>query len=256
MAYDDAKKLVGQVALITGGNSGIGLATAQLFVSHGAKVIVTARSAESFEKAKKEFGTLFDVVQCDVSDLKALDKLFEHIKTKYNHLDVVFANAGIAEFAPTSEIELAFYDRIMDTNVKGVYFTVAKALPLLADGSSVILNGSSAGEAGMAGASVYSATKAALRSFVRTWTAEVPPSKARFNVVSPGLIETPILGKLISQLGAEQVEAFGQAIINRTPAKRAGKSEEIASVVLFLASTDSTYICGANIEADGGFGQV
>jgi NAD(P)-dependent dehydrogenase (short-subunit alcohol dehydrogenase family) len=255
MVLDNAKKLDGKVALITGGNSGIGLATAQLFVSHGAKVIVTARSTETFEKAK-EFGTLFDVVQCDVSDLNALDKLFEHIKTKYNHLDVLFANAGIAEFVPTSLVDVASYDRIMNTNVKGVYFTVAKALPLLADGSSVILNGSAVGETGVEGSSVYSATKAALRSFVRTWTVEIPPSKTRFNVVSPGLIETPILGKLTSQLGAEQVEVFGQALIARTPAKRPGKPEEIASVTLFLASTDSTYICGANIAADGGFGQV
>ena len=169
-------------------------------------------------------------------------------------MDVVFANAGIAPFFLTTEADPKEYDRLMDTNLKGAYFTVAKALPLLNDGSSVILDGSAAGHKGMATASVYSATKAGMRSFVRSWTAEIPPSKTRFNVVAPGLIETPILAK--TDMPKEQIDAFGAALVALTPAKRPGQPEEIANVALFLASSDSSYICGASISADGGFGQI
>jgi NAD(P)-dependent dehydrogenase (short-subunit alcohol dehydrogenase family) len=254
MSKSTSTKLQGKIALITGGNSGIGLATAQLFVQQGAKVIVTARSSETFAKAKKEFGTVFDVVQCDVSDLAALDSLFAYIKQKYQHLDIVFANAGIAEFRPTSASDAEMYDRIMNTNVKGVYFTVAKSLPLLRDGSSVFLNGSALDAKGMAGASVYSATKAALRSFVRSWTAEISPSKARFNVLSPGFTTTPIYGKMgVTDDKVAETEA-GYSV--NIPAKRFATSDEIATVALFLASSDSSYICGADIIADGGFAQV
>jgi len=249
-----SKKLQGKIALVTGGNSGIGLATAILFVDQGAQVIVTARSSETFSKAKKEYGKVFDVVQCDVSDLTALDSLFAYIKQKYHHLDIVFANAGIGLSRPTAEVDSAIYDQVMNTNVKGVYFTVAKSLPLLSEGSSVILNGSTLGEKGKPGSSVYAASKATLRSFVRTWTAEISPSKVRFNVVSPGYTRTPLFDKL----GAppEKRDALEEAMVASVPAKRFAAPEEIATVALFLASSDSSYVCGANLVADGGYGHV
>ena len=237
---------IGVTVLITGGNSGIGLATAKLFVEQGATVITTASSSESAAKAKKEHGQLFDVVQCDVSSLKDLDALFAYIKQKYHHLDVVFANAGILVMIPV-EIDEATYDRVMNINVKAVYFTVAKSLPLLSKGASVILNGSAAATKGYTGASVYSATKAALRSFVRTWTAEISPSAARFNVLSPGPVNTPFAGP-----SAETTAQIAAAL----PIKRVAEPEEMATVALFLASSDSSYVCGADIAADGGFAQV
>jgi len=248
------KKLQGKVALVTGGNSGIGLASAHLLAQHGAKVIITARSAETFAKAKKDFGTAFDVVQCDISNLADLDKLYKHIETKYKKLDIVFANAGMGEFVPTTEITPELYDRMMNTNAKGTYFTVAKALPLLNDGSSVILNGSSVDSKGFPGASVYAATKAAMRSFVRTWTAEISPSKVRFNVVSPGYVRTPAFEKM--GMTEEQIAGFEAGMIASSPSKRGGSPEEIGTVVVFLASSDSSYICGASIPVDGGFTQV
>ena len=254
MTSPQSRKLVGKIALVTGGNSGIGLASAKLFVEHGAKVIVTARSSESFAEAKKEFGTVLDIVQCDVSDLAALDSLYAYIKQKYQRLDVVFANAGIAEFRPTAETDEAMFYRMMNTNVKGVYFTVAKALPLLSEGSSVLLNGSGIADKGVPGSSVYASTKAALRSFVRTWTAEISPAKTRFNVLSPGLTETPSMRR--RGLNEEQVSAARAAFASKIPAKRTAASEEMASVALFLASSDSSYVCGADIVADGGYSQV
>ncbi len=247
-------KLLNKVALITGGNSGIGLATAKLFKEQGATVVITARSKESFEKAQKELGSLFDIVQTDVSQLSELDRLYTHIKAKHGKLDVLFANAGIAGFRPTSDVDGGYFDDQFNTNVKGLYFTVAKALPLLNDGSSVILNASVVSGKGLPGSSVYSATKAAVRSFARTWTAEIPSSKARFNVLSPGPIETPIMGKM--GMSAEQKDAFTNQIATTIPARRLGKPEEMATVALFLASSDSSYLHGADILADGGLGQV
>lgn len=247
-------KLSNKVALVTGGNSGIGLATAKLFKEQGATVVITARSKESFEKAQKELGSLFDIVQTDVSQLSELDRLYTHIKAKHGKLDVLFANAGIAGFRPTSDVDGGYFDDQFNTNVKGLYFTVAKALPLLNDGSSVILNASVVSGKGLPGSSVYSATKAAVRSFARTWTAEIPSSKARFNVLSPGPIETPIMGKM--GMSAEQKDAFTNQIATTIPARRLGKPEEMATVALFLASSDSSYLHGADILADGGLGQV
>jgi len=248
------KKLDNKIALVTGGNSGIGLATAQLYKEHGAKVIITASSKQSFDKAQKELGDQFDIVQTDVSKATELDRLYAHIKTKYGKLDVLFANAGIAKFRPTSDVDEAHFDSQFNTNVKGLYFTVAKALPLLSDGSSVILNASVVATKGFPGSSVYSATKAAVRNFARTWTAEIPSEKARFNVLSPGPIETPIFGKM--ELSAEQQQGFSANIKNTSPAKRFGTPGEMAQVALFLASSDSSYILGADIIADGGLGQI
>ncbi len=248
------KKLEGKVALITGGNSGIGLATAKLFKEQGAKVIVTARSQETYEKAQKEIGGHFDVVKADVSNLGNLDSLYKHIKTKYGTLNTLFANAGVALFRPTTESDPEFFDNQFNTNVKGLYYTVQKALPLLAAGSTVVLNSSVVATKGMAGASVYAATKAAIRSFARSWTAEIPVAQTRFNVLSPGPIETPIYGKM--GMPADAVKAFGEQMTSVVPAHRFGSADEMAKVALFLASDDSSYVCGADISADGGFGQV
>lgn len=254
MKHSTIKKLDGKIALITGGNSGIGLATARLYKEQGAQVIITARSVETFKQARQELGDQFDVVQADVRKLQDLSQLYTHVRSQYGGIDILFANAGVAHFRPTLESTEDFFDQQFDTNVKGLYFTVAQALPLLRPGSSVILNASVVNIKGIAGASVYSATKAAVRSLARSWTAEIPVSQARFNVISPGPIETPIYSKM--GMPAEAVSAFGEQMKAMVPAHRFGSPEEIASVALFLASPDSSYICGADIMVDGGFGQV
>ena len=243
-------KLANKVALVTGGNSGIGLATAKLFKEQGARVIITARSNETYAKAQAEFGSVFDVVQADVSKLEELDRLYAHIKSKYGKFDVLFANAGIAGFRPTAEVTPEYFDEQFNTNVKGLYFTVAKAIPLLNKGSSVVLTASVVASKGFPGSSVYSATKAAVRNFARTWTAEFPVSDIRFNVLSPGPIETPIFDKM--GLSHEQSHGFGAT----TPIKRLGRPEEMAKAALFLVSEDSSYVAGAELMADGGFGQI
>lgn len=247
-------KLKGKVAVVTGGNSGIGLATAKTFLEQGAKVIITARSKDTFAKAKAEYGNHFDVIQTDISKVEDLNRLFSEVKSKYGGIDVLFANAGVALFKPTTEVDTDFFDNQFNTNVRGLYFTVAKALPLMKDGSSVILNASVVSVKGIAGASVYSATKAAVRSFARSWTAEIPVSKVRFNVLSPGPIETPIYGKM--GMAPADVTAFGEHMMTQVPAKRFGSAQEMANIALFLASSDSSYIAGADIMADGGFSQV
>lgn len=247
-------KLDGKVALITGGNSGIGLATARLFKENGARVVITASSTASFEKAKKELNHSFDLIQTDVSQLKDLDRLYDHINNSYGGLDVLFANAGIARFKPTTEIDAEFFDAQFNTNVRGLYFTVAKALPLLRKGSSVILNASVSARKSNPGASVYSATKAAVCSFSRTWTLEISPEKTRFNVLSPGPIETPIFNK--TSLPTAELQGWMESMKKVSPLHRLGRPEEMAAVALFLASSDSSYICGADILADGGISQV
>jgi NAD(P)-dependent dehydrogenase (short-subunit alcohol dehydrogenase family) len=247
-------KLEGKVALITGGNSGIGLSTAKLFHQQGAKVIITARSSETFKTAKAEYGNLFDVVQTDVSKSEDLERLYAHVKSKYGGLDILFANAGIAWFRPSTEVDPEFFDNQFNTNVRGLYFTVTKALPLLRKGSAVVLNASVVASKGMANGTVYAATKAAVRSFARSWTAEIPVENVRFNVISPGPIETPIFGR--AGMSAEEQQGFKDGISARVPLKRMGRPEEIASAVLFLASSDSSYVAGFDLMADGGFGQV
>lgn len=247
-------KLEGKIALVTGGNSGIGLATAELFRQEGAKVIITARSEETYQKAKKELGAKFDIIKTDVRQVSEIAALMKMIKEKYSKIDVLFANAGVALFMPTEQIEEEFFNNHFDTNVRGLYFSVALAVPLLSNGASVVLNASAVSGKGLFGSSVYSATKAAVRSFARTWTLELASKGIRFNVLSPGPIETPIYSKL--GMSPEQIQAFATQIQKSTPAGRFGKSEEMAKVALFLASSDSSYVYGADLAADGGFAQI
>lgn len=248
------KKLENKIALITGGNSGIGLATAKLFLEEGARVIITARSTESYEKATSELGSKFDIIKTDVCKNSDLDNLYSQIKTKYNGLDILFANAGIAYFKPTTEVDDSFFDSQFNTNVRGLYFSVQKALSILRPNSSVILNASAVSNKGIAGASVYSATKAAVRSFARSWTNEIPAEKSRFNVLSPGPIETPIYDKM--GMPSDQLQGFADHLKTIVPAKRFGSADEMAKVVLFLASSDSSYLYGSDILADGGFANI
>lgn len=246
-------KLSGKTALITGGTSGIGLAAAKLFKQEGAKVIITASSADTLAFAKKELGDQFDIIQADVSKISEIDQLYAKIKATHGALDIVFANAGVALFQPTIDADEVFYANTMDINTRGVYFTVARALPLLRDGSSVILTCSSLTAKGAPGASVYSASKAAVRSFARSWTAEIPTNKVRFNVLSPGPTATPIVEKAFSK---EQAAAYEAQMVATVPAHRIAQPEEMASAALFLASADSSYVMGIELFVDGGFGQI
>jgi NAD(P)-dependent dehydrogenase (short-subunit alcohol dehydrogenase family) len=247
-------KLQNKIAVITGGNSGIGLATAQTFKDQGATVIITARSKETYDIAYKEFGSKFDVVQADITKITDIENLYAHVKLKYGKIDILFANAGIAHFLPTELVEESFFDNQFNTNVKGLYFTVAKALPLLNQGAKIILNASAVSTKGLSGASVYSATKAAVRSFARIWATELAPRQIRVNVVSPGPVETPIYSKM--KMDEEQMKDFSTFILNSVPLHRFANSDEIARTVLFLASDDSSYMTGVDLVVDGGFSQV
>jgi NAD(P)-dependent dehydrogenase (short-subunit alcohol dehydrogenase family) len=247
-------KLEGKIALVTGGNSGIGLATAKLFVNEGAYVFITGRREPELARAVKEIGRNVTGVQGDVSNLGDLDRLFAQVKREKGRLDVVFANAGVARYAPLGTITEEFYDLIFDINVKGVLFTVQKALPLLSDGASIILNASVVGSKGFASNSVYSATKAAVRSFARTLTTDLKDRRIRVNAVSPGATDTPGLNELLgsSETGQQRLKM----ISNTVPLGRLGTPEEIAKAVVFLASDDSSYITGTELFVDGGFAQV
>ncbi len=247
-------KLEGKIALITGGNSGIGLATAKQFVNEGAYVFITGRREAELAAAVKEIGRNVTGVQGDVSNLGDLDRLFAQIKQEKGKLDVVFANAGVAKYAPFGEITEEFYDSIFDVNVKGMLFTVQKALPLLPDGASIILNASIVASKGLPANSVYSATKAAVRSFARTWTTDLKERHIRVNAVSPGATDTPGLSNLLAsaEVGKERMKM----IFNSVPLGRLGTPDEIAKAVVFLASDDSSYITGTELFVDGGVAQV
>jgi NAD(P)-dependent dehydrogenase (short-subunit alcohol dehydrogenase family) len=247
-------KLKGKVAVVTGGNSGIGLATAKLFKEEGAKVVITARSAETYRQAQAEYGSQFDIVQADVSKLADIDKLIQHVKTQYGTIDSLFVNAGIAEPSPTEQVTEEHFDRQFNVNVKGLYFTVQKALPLMKPGSAVVLNASVVATKGFPGISVYSATKAAVRSLARTWAAELSAKGIRVNVLSPGPIDTPIHAKM--GVAKENRAEYEENMAKSVPLGRFGKPEEMAKAALFLASDDSSYMTGADLVADGGIGQV
>jgi len=247
-------KLEGKIALITGGNSGIGLATAKQFVNEGAYVFITGRREPELAAAVKEIGRNVTGVQGDVSKLADLDRLFAQIKREKGKLDIVFANAGVAKYAPFGAITEEFYESIFNINVKGLLFTVQKALPLLPDGASVILNASIVASKGLSSNSVYSATKAAVRSFARTWTTDLKDRRIRVNAVSPGATDTPGLSELLAS--SATCEQRLKMISNSIPLGRLGTSDEIAKAVVFLASDDSSYITGTELFVDGGIAQV
>jgi NAD(P)-dependent dehydrogenase (short-subunit alcohol dehydrogenase family) len=254
------KKLEGKVAVITGGSSGIGLATAQRFVSEeGAYVFITGRRQSELDAAVKQIGKNNNNiigVQGDVSNLADLDRLYATVKEQKGHIDILFANAGIGEFALLGEITEAHFDKTFGINVKGLLFTVQKALPLFQDGSagSIILNASIASSKGFEMSTVYSATKAAIRSFARTWTVDLKDRKIRVNAISPGPIDTPIFSSVIQT--EEQIEQIKASLVASVPMGRMGSPDEVAKAVSFLASDDSSYVTGIELFVDGGMAQI
>lgn len=242
------KNLENKVAIITGGNSGIGYAAAADLAAKGAKVIVTGRNKEALSKAETELNVTGIVA--DQSDLKSIDNLVEEVKAKFGKIDIVFLNAGVASFAPVELAPEDHYDTIMNVNTKGVYFTVQKLLPILNDGGSIIFNTSVNAHLGMPNSSVYAASKAAVLSFNKVFAVELAPRKIRVNAVSPGPVETPVYGKL--GLQKEEVEGFGTVLGEKILLKRFAQSAEIAKTVSFLASDDSSFITGTEIVIDGG----
>jgi len=247
-------KLDGRVALVTGGSSGIGFATAQEFVGEGAHVFLTGRRENELAAAVKEIGRNVTGIRADVSNSQDLDRLFSQIKNEKGKLDIVFANAGAAKYAPLGQISEELYQSIFDVNVKVVLFTVQKALPLIPEGGSIILNASVVASKGLPANSVYSATKAAVRSFARTWTTDLKDRHIRVNVVSPGSTDTEGLRGLLgsSEVGEQRLKMINASV----PLGRLAKPKEIARAVVFLASDDSSYITGTELFVDGGFAQV
>jgi NAD(P)-dependent dehydrogenase (short-subunit alcohol dehydrogenase family) len=248
------KRLEGKVAVVTGGNSGIGLATAKRLQEEGAKVAIAGRSKKTLDDAVKTIGNGVVAVQADVAKLTDVDRLYAEVSQKLGKIDVLFVNAGVAKFAPLAETSEGLYDEQFDINIKGAYFTIQKALPFLKDGAAIILNTSVADSTGTVGASAYSATKAALRSLARTAAAELVGRGIRVNTVAPGPIVTPIFGK--TGLPQEALDQFSKDVIARVPMKRFGQPEEVAGAVAFLASQDASYIMGVEINVDGGLGQI
>jgi NAD(P)-dependent dehydrogenase (short-subunit alcohol dehydrogenase family) len=249
-----SKKLEGKIALVTGGNSGIGLATAKRFVAEGAKVIITGRRKENLDAAVKEIGSYVTAIQADASKLEDIDRVYAEIKKQFGRVDVLFVNAGVGEFAPIDKVTEEHYDKIMGINLKGVFFTVQKALPLIPAGGTIVLNASIVSVKGMPAFGVYSATKAAVRSFARTWTNELKDRQIRVNVVSPGPIDTPGVDGLVQD--AEQAKELKAGLASQVPLGRMGEPDEIAKVVVFLASDDASYVAGVELFVDGGMVQV
>ena len=247
-------KLDGKIALVTGANSGIGLATAKSFVTEGVYVYITGRRDSELARAAAAIGRNVTAVPGDVSKPADLDRLFAQILREKGRLDIVFANAGVAKFAPLGTITEELYDSIFDVNVKGLLFTVQKALPLMPEGGSIIVNASVVASKGLPANSVYSATKAAVRSFARTWTTDLKSRRIRVNAVSPGSIDTPGLNDLLAS--SEVGEQRRKAITGAVPLGRFGTPDEIAKAVVFLASDDASYVTGAELFVDGGFAQV
>ena len=246
-------KLKGKVALITGGTSGIGLATAQLFIEEGATVIVTGRNPETLEQAKKTLGAGAEVIATDTSDLKAVEQLFKTIGQKYKKIDALFVNAGIAKFVPLAQSTPEMFDEQFNVNVRGAYFTVQHAAPLISDGGAILLTASMVTSIAEPMASVYSATKAALRSLGRSLASELAP-RIRVNTVSPGPIATPIFGKL--GLPADVIEGFAKDMTQRNPLKRIGEPADVAKAALYLLSDQSAYVTGIELHVDGGMASL
>jgi len=247
-------KLHNKVAVITGGSSGIGLSIAKKFHKEGAKVIIFGRKQEGLDAAVAEIGADVLAVQGDVSKLADLERLYADTTAKHGKVDVLVANAGVAQFAPLEATDEAHFDQLSDINFKGAFFTVQKAQPHLNDGASIVLTSSAVNQLGMPNTSVYSATKAAVRSLARTLSAELVGRGIRVNVLSPGPIETPIFGKL--GLPQEALDGFAADMTEQVPLKRFGQPEEMASAALFLASEDSSYVVGIDLVADGGISQL
>src|SRR2546428_4862907 len=248
------KRLEGKVAVVTGGNSGIGLATAKRLQEEGARVAISGRSKKTLNEAVKSIGNGVVAVQGDVANFADVDKFYAEISQKLGKIDVLFVNAGVAKFVPFADTSESTFDEQFDINIKGAYFTIQKALPLLNDGASIILNTSVADSTGNAGTSAYSATKAALRSLARTVAAELVGRGIRVNAVAPGPIVTPIFGR--TGLPKEALEQFAKETVAKGPMKRFGQPEEVAATVAFLASQDASYITGVEINVDGGMGQI
>ncbi|HYX13048.1 MAG TPA: glucose 1-dehydrogenase [Nostoc sp.] len=247
-------KLEGKIALVTGGNSGIGLATAKQFVAEGAYVYITGRRQVELDAAVEAIGKNVTAVQSDVSNLADLDRLFATIKQEQGHLDIIFANAGGGQIAPLGAITEEHFDKTFNINVKGLLFTVQKALPLLPEGASIILNASTASIKGTPAFSVYSATKAAVRSFARNWTLDLKERKIRVNAISPGVVPTPGYDHL--GLNDQQLQEFVDSQASAIPLGRVGTPDEIAKAVVFLASDDSSFVNGIELFVDGGMAQI
>jgi NAD(P)-dependent dehydrogenase (short-subunit alcohol dehydrogenase family) len=248
------KRFENRVAVVTGGNSGIGLATARRLHEEGARVAIVGRNKETLEAAANSLGGDVLTIQADVARPGDLDKVYGTVFQRFGKIDVLFVNAGIAKFAPFSETTEGFYDEIFDTNTKGAYFTIQKAVPFLNDGASIVLNASVADQIGLANGVAYAASKAALRSFARSVAAELVGRGIRVNAVSPGPIETPIFGR--TGLTKEAMDEFAKQIVSKVPMNRLGQPEEVAGVVAFLASADASFITGVEINVDGGMGQI
>ena len=249
------KKLDGKVALVTGGTSGIGFATAQRFVAEGAFVFITGRRQRELNAAVSKIASNVIGVQGDTSNLRDLDRLFATIKKEKGHLDVIFANAGIGDLSHLAEVSEEQFDRTFNVNVKGMLFAVQKGLALMQDGGSIVLNASSTASQGTEDFSVYSASKAAVRSFARTWTMDLRHRKIRVNAISPGVVPTEGYTTSLG-MSADQVRQFAEQMTPKIPLGRVGRPDEIAKSVVFLASDDSSFITGIELHVDGGMTQV